>query len=183
MEQLMVMDEWQCICIVKELLSINVIRFEACSVYFLTAFDRAILFSSDPPSVEVLPKEGLIVNETGEAVLTCSFSANPPNVTEVVWYKDGKPAKMVHPQATPSNNLKGGPPPGVPPFKPSNKLVLDGIMRAEAGSYSCHVRNAFGRGNSTNNITVDVLCKYDPSCHKTLTCNRAVLNLLVRGCV
>ncbi|GBM87614.1 hypothetical protein AVEN_119542-1 [Araneus ventricosus] len=115
----------------------------------------------DPPSVEVLPKEGLIVNETGEAVLTCSFSANPPNVTEVVWYKDGKPAKMVHPQATPSNNLKGGPPPGVPPFKPSNKLVLDGIMRAEAGSYSCHVRNAFGRGNSTNNITVDVL--YPPT--------------------
>ncbi|KAF8768326.1 Hemicentin-2 like protein [Argiope bruennichi] len=114
-----------------------------------------------PPSVEVLPKDGLIVNETGEAVLTCSFSANPPNVTEVVWYKDGKPVKTIDPLTLPNNNLKGGSPPGVPPLKPSNKLVLDGIVRTEAGSYSCHVRNAFGRGNSTNNITVDVL--YPPS--------------------
>ncbi|GFU34659.1 uncharacterized protein TNCV_1993721 [Trichonephila clavipes] len=98
-----------------------------------------------PPSVSVLPAEGLIVNETGEAVLTCSFSANPPNVTEVVWYKDGKPAKQ-YPLQPMSNslpkNLKGGPPSAGPTFVPSNKLVLDRIMRSEAGSYSCHSNRA-----------------------------------------
>ncbi|GIY71577.1 hemicentin-1-like protein [Caerostris darwini] len=114
-----------------------------------------------PPSVMVLPVEGLIVNETGEAVLTCSFSANPPNVTEVVWYKDGKAAKQLPLRPAPSNGLKGGPPPGTPPYRPSNKLVLNGILRSEAGAYTCHVRNAFGRGNSSNIITVDVL--YPPT--------------------
>ncbi|GFU39631.1 hemicentin-1-like isoform X2 [Nephila pilipes] len=118
----------------------------------------------NPPSVSVLPADGIIVNETGEAVLTCSFSANPPNVTEVVWYKNGIPAKKSNSMPVSSSlpkNLKGGPPSAGPTFVPSNKLVLDGIVRAEAGYYSCHVRNAFGRGNSTNNITVDVL--YPPT--------------------
>ncbi|GIY80855.1 uncharacterized protein CEXT_381641 [Caerostris extrusa] len=48
-----------------------------------------------------------------------------------------------------------------PPHRPSNKLVLNGILRSEAGAYTCHVRNAFGRGNSSNIITVDVL--YPPT--------------------
>lgn len=110
----------------------------------------------------VQPSEGLIVNETGEAVLTCNFSANPPNVTEVMWYKDGIPIRpsptvpvIITKGQKASNSASGS-----TTFVPSPQLVLKRVSRTDAGSYTCHVRNAFGRGNSSNSLALDVLCKF-----------------------
>ncbi|XP_054708263.1 hemicentin-1-like [Uloborus diversus] len=106
-----------------------------------------------PPSVWVEPEEGLTVNETGEATLTCGFSANPPNVTEVTWYKQDTPL---------SNN-----PASSASAPPSIHLLLRNISRKDTGSYSCHVRNAFGRGNSSNSVSIKVL--YPPTVRITVT--------------
>ncbi|XP_071033382.1 B-cell receptor CD22-like [Parasteatoda tepidariorum] len=117
-----------------------------------------------PPSVSVQPVGGLIVNESGEAVLTCNFSANPPNVTEVIWYKDGLPLRqyiplpVITPKLTKSPSASSS---GSPSFVPSPQLILRRVSRKDAGSYGCHVRNAFGRGNSSNTLGLDVL--YPPS--------------------
>ncbi|XP_054720922.1 B-cell receptor CD22-like [Uloborus diversus] len=93
-----------------------------------------------PPFVSAEPSRGLSVNESGEAILNCSFSANPPNVTEIAWYKNGVPQSFSAATST-----------------PSSLLTLKNISRKDAGSYSCHVRNAFGRGNSSNSINLNVL--------------------------
>lgn len=112
--------------------------------------------------MSVQPAEGLVVNETGEAVLTCNFSANPPNVTEVMWYKDAIPIKPSPPVAiiilkSPKNSPTSTTSSTI--YVPSPQLVLKKVSRTDAGSYTCHVRNAFGRGNSSNSMTLDVLCK------------------------
>ncbi|CAN7984482.1 unnamed protein product, partial [Ixodes hexagonus] len=98
-----------------------------------------------PPAVKVLPVEGVNVTEWHSCNLTCHYNANPPNVTEVVWYKNGEmlPSRKSH-RAT---------------LHPRTLLNIRNASRGDAGVYSCHVKNAFGRGNSSNAVYIDVFCK------------------------
>ncbi|CAN8014812.1 unnamed protein product, partial [Ixodes persulcatus] len=100
-----------------------------------------------PPAVKVLPAEGVNVTEWHSCNLTCHYNANPPNVTEVVWYKNGEmlPSRKSHRAA----------------LHPRTLLNIRNASRSDAGVYSCHVKNAFGRGNSSNAVYIDVF--YTPS--------------------
>lgn len=80
--------------------------------------------------------------------MLCSFDANPPNVTEVVWYKDGSligESLRLRKSISSENGFPA--------------LAIYNITRNDTGFYSCHLKNAFGRGNSTTSTYVDVLCK------------------------
>ncbi|RWS29348.1 hemicentin-1-like protein [Leptotrombidium deliense] len=94
-----------------------------------------------PPAVSIEPEGNLFVNETGSVTMSCIFDANPPNVTEITWYKDGHILNMKE---------------AVTAAKHSPSITIRNITRNETGFYSCHLKNSFGRGNSTTTY-VDVL--------------------------
>ncbi|XP_022255787.1 hemicentin-1-like [Limulus polyphemus] len=108
----------------------------------LEATTLEVLF---PPAVEVLPRGYYPVNESDEAVLTCYFNANPPNVTEIVWFKDNR---ILSQARTERFRLTKNPIP---------KLDIKSVRREDAGVYSCQVKNAYGRGTSFNFVHLDVL--------------------------
>ena len=93
-----------------------------------------------------------MVNESSHVTLWCSFDANPPNVTEIVWYKDDN---ILLPQQTSNKNKLSYAidPNGIP------TLTINQIDKSDAGSYWCHLKNAFGRGNSTTISHIEVACK------------------------
>lgn len=95
-----------------------------------------------PPAVKVLPAEGVNVTEWHSCNITCHYNANPPNVTEVVWYKNGEllTSRKGHRAA----------------LHPKTFLSIHNVSRSDSGVYSCHVKNAFGRGNASNAIYLDV---------------------------
>ncbi|XP_049272255.1 hemicentin-2 isoform X1 [Rhipicephalus sanguineus] len=94
-----------------------------------------------PPAVRVLPAEGVNVTEWHSCNLTCHYDANPPNATEVAWYKNGE----LLPPRTRGHRLL-----------PKTVLLIRNATRKDAGVYSCHVKNAFGRGNASNSVYLDV---------------------------
>lgn len=108
--------------------------------------DFRVLIFSDPPAVKVLPAEGVNVTEWHSCNITCHYNANPPNVTEVVWYKNGEllTSRKGHRAA----------------LHPKTFLSIHNVSRSDSGVYSCHVKNAFGRGNASNAIYLDVFCKH-----------------------
>ncbi|XP_023224016.1 hemicentin-1-like isoform X2 [Centruroides sculpturatus] len=92
-----------------------------------------------PPAALVSPGGVVTVQEDDTTNITCDYDANPKDVTEIVWYKDGNILRR---------NTE---------HRPSTVLTIYNVSRHETGTYSCHVRNAFGRGNSTNALMLDVL--------------------------
>ncbi|KAH6930201.1 hypothetical protein HPB50_011785 [Hyalomma asiaticum] len=94
-----------------------------------------------PPAVRVLPTEGVNVTEWHTCNLTCHYDANPPNATEVAWYKNGE---LLPPRSRGHRLL------------PKTVLLIRNATRKDAGVYSCHVKNAFGRGNASNSVYLDV---------------------------
>lgn len=104
-------------------------------------------FFSDPPAVFLTPDGTVTVQETSMVNITCVFDANPPDVTEIVWYKDGNRLQRDTTQRLETRH----------PL--SAVLALFNLSRHDSGTYTCHVRNAFGRGNSTTASILNVLCK------------------------
>ncbi|XP_064471723.1 hemicentin-1-like isoform X2 [Ornithodoros turicata] len=96
-----------------------------------------------PPAVQVLPIDGVNVTETHPCNLTCRYNSNPPNVTEVVWYRNG--------DILPRNERYH-----TALLHKPDTLHIRNTTRSDSGVYSCHAKNAFGRGNSSNSIYVDV---------------------------
>ncbi|OQR67910.1 hemicentin-1-like [Tropilaelaps mercedesae] len=98
-----------------------------------------------PPAVIMRPLEGVNVSEGQAANVSCQYNANPPNISEVTWYKDGHvlavdrrrhDRQLLHHQVA--------------------LFRIHNASRDDQGAYSCHVRNAFGTGNSSNAIQLDV---------------------------
>lgn len=102
---------------------------------------------TDPPSVSIEPTGKVAVNESGELQLHCRFNANPSNVSEILWFRDGLLIEL----AANMRKLVGE--------KGFSSLVIHNITRNDTGFYNCHVRNIVGSGNSTTSTYVDVLCK------------------------
>ncbi|RWS14947.1 hemicentin-1-like isoform X2 [Dinothrombium tinctorium] len=111
-------------------------------VPLLQSIALAVLY---PPAVSIQPEGRVFVNETGSVTLSCTFDANPPNVTEITWYRDGQIVNM--------KELIIG-------VKQFPSITIQNITRNETGFYSCHLKNSFGRGNSTTSTFIDVL--YSP---------------------
>jgi hypothetical protein len=42
---------------------------------------------------------------------------------------------------------------------PVPALTIENITREDTGEYSCHLKNAFGRGNSSTTTQLDVTCE------------------------
>ncbi|XP_076325692.1 hemicentin-2-like isoform X2 [Tachypleus tridentatus] len=104
-----------------------------------------VLFS---PAVEVLPRGYYSVTESDKAIFTCYFNANPPNVTEIVWFKNNDIFSQ-----TPTDRLRLT-------KTPIPTLEIRNVRREDAGTFSCQVKNAYGRGTSINLVELDVL--YSP---------------------
>lgn len=118
-----------------------------CLFTFKTTIPR--LRISDPPAVIMRPLEGVNVSEGQAANVSCQYNANPPNISEVTWYKDG------HVLAVDRRRHDR------PLLRHQVALFrIHNVSRDDQGAYSCHVRNAFGTGNSSNAIQLDVFCKY-----------------------
>ncbi|XP_022251878.1 titin-like [Limulus polyphemus] len=98
-----------------------------------------------PPAVEVLPRGYYSVNESDKAIFTCYFNANPPNVTEIVWFKNDNVFSQ-----TPTNRLRLS-------KIPIPTLEIRNVRREDAGTFSCQVKNAYGRGTSINFVELDIL--------------------------
>ncbi|CAL1262420.1 unnamed protein product, partial [Larinioides sclopetarius] len=99
-----------------------------------------------PPAVFVTPDGTVTVQETSTVNITCVFDANPPDVTEIVWYKD---SNLLQRDTTQRLETTRHPLSAV--------LALYNLSRQDSGVYTCHVRNAFGRGNSTTSSVLNVL--------------------------
>ncbi|GFU10289.1 hemicentin-1-like isoform X2 [Nephila pilipes] len=99
-----------------------------------------------PPAVFVTPDGTVTVQETSTVNITCVFDANPPDVTEIVWYKDGSLLQRDTTQRLETTR-----------HPLSAVLALYNLSRQDSGIYTCHVRNAFGRGNSTTSSILNVL--------------------------
>ncbi|XP_035207910.1 B-cell receptor CD22-like [Stegodyphus dumicola] len=99
----------------------------------------------DPPAVFVTPDGTVTVQESSTVNITCVFDANPPDVTEIVWYKDNSRLQRDTTQRLETRH----------PL--SAVLALFNLSRHDSGTYTCHVRNAFGRGNSTTASVLNVL--------------------------
>ncbi|XP_023231939.1 titin-like isoform X2 [Centruroides sculpturatus] len=98
-----------------------------------------------PPAVVIEPEKGIIVNETTEAVFTCSYEANPETILDIDWYKDGKELPL-------SDSTK---------YSTSNTtmptLTILSVDRNDRGIYTCSLTNSIGRGNSSNSVKLTVL--------------------------
>lgn len=95
----------------------------------------------------VTPDGTVTVQETSVVNITCVYDANPPDVTEIVWYKNGNRIQRDTTQRLETRH----------PL--SAVLALYNVSRHDSGTYTCHVRNAFGKGNSTSMAVLNVLCK------------------------
>lgn len=105
----------------------------------------------DPPAVSIQPQGAIAVNETSSVQMWCTFDANPPNVTEIVWYKDGQQLNwnsLTKNKISSATDIRGIP-----------TLTINSINRNDTARYSCHLKNAFGRGNSITETLLQVSCK------------------------
>ncbi|XP_076322359.1 hemicentin-1-like isoform X2 [Tachypleus tridentatus] len=118
----------------------------------LKSIDLEVLYS---PVVEVQPAGGLIVNETNKAELFCTFKANPSNISDVIWYKDGLELPLEEDERFELND------PGVP------TMTIQNVSRNDRGLYSCSLRNIVGLGNSTNSVHINIL--YPPAVQATVS--------------
>ncbi|XP_013793315.1 cell adhesion molecule 2-like, partial [Limulus polyphemus] len=111
-------------------------------VPLLKSVDLQILYQ---PITMVQPTEGLVINETDEAQLFCSFKANPSNLTDVIWYKDG--VELVGDE----NQTFEFSVSGVP------TLTIRNVSRNDQGHYSCSLTNSIGVGNASNTVEMNIL--------------------------
>ncbi|XP_053207682.1 hemicentin-2-like [Panonychus citri] len=95
-----------------------------------------------PPAVTIDPGGQIPVNETGTIKLSCSFDANPPNVSDIIWYKDGNILNKNHGKSL--------------ILIEDTSLIIRNATRNHTGFYSCSLKNSFGVGNSTNTAYIDV---------------------------
>ncbi|KAI1305980.1 Schwann cell myelin protein [Halotydeus destructor] len=112
-----------------------------------------------PPAIKLEPEGRVATNESDSVTIKCTFDANPPNVTEVIWYRSGHalsgPGPLGDTLAMPRGRGSVRQPfmsyeNGVP------TLYIANVTRNDSASYSCHMKNAFGRGNSTTDAFIDV---------------------------
>lgn len=97
------------------------------------------------PVVTIEPEKGIIVNETAEAVFSCSFEANPETILDIDWYKDGKELSLSdHSKYSTSDTT-------VP------TLTILAVDRKDRGEYTCSLTNSIGTGNSSNSVELTVL--------------------------
>ncbi|XP_037077578.1 hemicentin-2-like [Pollicipes pollicipes] len=95
------------------------------------------------PVVTVTPNT-VIINESMDMVLFCSFDANPFNISSVTWYRDGRRLDLLHARYS-----------GGTPDQPA--LVVRNASRRDSGLYRCEVTNTVGKGLSKSQAAVTVV--------------------------
>lgn len=101
--------------------------------------------------VAIEPDGVIAVNETSSIQLWCTFDANPANISEVTWLKDGHALRLADWPADKmwsSKDIRGTP-----------LLTINDIDRNDSAEYSCRVRNAFGASDSLTSATLQVACE------------------------
>lgn len=93
------------------------------------------------------PQSGLIVNEDTEMVnIYCTFSSNPPELTQnATWFKDGLEL-MVHNDSHYISHFSGYP-----------ILTILNPNRTDSGVYWCSVANEVGEGVPDKGARINVL--------------------------
>lgn len=118
----------------------------------LKSLDIQVLY---PPAVVMQPIGGLIVKESENAVIYCTYEANPFNITDVQWFHEDK-RLAVPTQGKYESTVQGYP-----------MLTIKNVQRDDRGEYSCSLSNAIGRGNASNYAELNVL--YPPVVEATIS--------------
>lgn len=118
---------------------------------------------SDPPIVAIEPDGVIPVNETSSIQLWCTFDANPTNISEAIWFKDGQAIDFDRWSAEKlwtSKDERGTP-----------ILTVNDIDRNDSAEYRCRVRNHLGVADSLTSAKLEVACKYNGKSEKiTVIC-------------
>ncbi|XP_076335472.1 hemicentin-2-like isoform X2 [Tachypleus tridentatus] len=101
-----------------------------------------------PPVVQMQPQSGITIRESEDATVMCTFDANPVEVYDVIWFKEGV-------QLSTDNENR---------FQITNRshpaLVIRNMTRSDSGMYSCRLSNKIGRGARSKDIEIIVV--YQP---------------------
>lgn len=119
----------------------------------MSSFSCSVFISFlDPPIVAVEPEGLIAVNETSTVQLWCTFDANPPNITEVVWFKNKSPIdfEALSPDKIWNTRDERGTP----------ILTISDIDRTDSAEYSCRIRNTYGATDSVTSARLEVACKF-----------------------
>ncbi|XP_076329974.1 hemicentin-2-like [Tachypleus tridentatus] len=98
-----------------------------------------------PPIVLMEPPAGFTINETEDAIVGCTFDANPSDVSDVIWYKDRVQLSVEDRDKFKSKNSGG------------LTLVIRNVTRGDSGMYSCALSNKVGRGTPDKDVEVNVV--------------------------
>ena len=105
---------------------------------------------SDSPRVAIEGENKTLT--MGEALsVTCMIDANPTNISKVEWYLNNdvinlKDERIVNEISETSDTVT---------------LTIESVIPKDSGRYKCLVENIAGWSISTEDFTLDVLCKYD----------------------
>lgn len=117
----------------------------------IRAFFNGFCSLSDPPIVAIEPDGVIPVNETSSIQMWCTFDANPANISEVIWFKDGKAIdfeRWSSEKIWTSKDERGTP-----------ILTVNDIDRNDSAEYRCRVRNHLGVADSLTSAKLEVACK------------------------
>ncbi|XP_071742750.1 synaptogenesis protein syg-2 isoform X3 [Lepeophtheirus salmonis] len=103
------------------------------------------------PKVEIYPTN-ITVNESSTVTIYCKFDANPKNLTNVQWYRNG--------QFYEEGNLTAV---DIEDGLSHVALILKNVSRDASGTYNCLLENEIGSGESSEPSILDVYYEVEVS--------------------
>uniref|UniRef100_A0A8D8UIM3 Hemicentin-2 n=1 Tax=Cacopsylla melanoneura TaxID=428564 RepID=A0A8D8UIM3_9HEMI len=98
-----------------------------------------------PPIVQV-NASNLIVNETSDILIFCTYEANPATLKSIEWFQDGRPVNINR------DHYEGG-------TIDQTTLTIRNSTRDDNGNYSCELANQVNSSMSHNEVPISVYFK------------------------